>query len=1649
MKKNQKASKNLGKRLASGSLAATLIVSSMMPSNVLANSKREELKDIFNELVNSEKESLYSNSLEIKLEENPIKDGVDITTDEYQSVIIQFQSLPLIEAMEQNNGVATYSLENEINNDHQKFNEFLASMTKERSASYSIKHSYYNTFNGVALEVKGTDIQALLESGVVKAIWKDEVAMTEPEGLVTEVESYDLSSRMVSSTPLIAVDKLRAEGITGEGIKVGVLDTGIDYNHPDIKDNYKGGYDFVDDDNDPMETTYDDWKNSGQVEYYGESSYYTSHGTHVSGTIAATGSNTESEFAVTGIAPNVDLYGYRVLGPYGMGSSSDIIAGIEKAVEDGMDVINLSLGISVIDPLYPSSVACNNAALAGTIPVVANGNAGPEFSTLGSPGTSPLVISVGASSTAIKLETFDVSLLNGSSVSGRLLSKNYEGLNTFINQEFEVVYGGLGYEYELEELDINGKVLLIDRGEITFVEKLTNAKNAGAVAVIIVNNIENAELNVYLGEAVDTLHSVGITMEDGQVLKEAISDSEEPFKLSFEVNGYTTTEADLLADFSSRGPSSDETIKPDVVAPGVSIFSTYPEYINSPEDGIDYSAAYSRISGTSMATPHVAGVVALMLQNNPELSASDVKVALMNTCDELADDYAINAMGAGRVNAYKAVHSDIAVKVLDTTNSLDENEEKIEIDYITGSLSYDRIRKGNEDSKKSLPIQVDNNGTESKNFKVTVRYLGEDELAQNAELNNVTVSVPENIVVNAGESVNFDATINLPKDAQVGRYEGYVILTNSADEAEEYVLPFSSTYVVPGIESIELSRPAVSNDLEMMHFAKILGATATVSVSSPLKSVALYVKDYETKEVFGYLGTADFSNVPGGSSFSFYALNSRAAYFPMEDGKVTENITRSLKDGKYIIEFVAKDLETDDVYVVEKNILIDNEDAQMTLEKEGGVYEISDDMYTAEEYLGQEYEAFWIHGNVTDNSISELQEMGYKTDASDIIISGFVNGMPYLSLPISENGDFKFGIEKSDLRYGQVYEFSPMPIDVATSQNLFKQPRYFFVKEGSPYTGVTLSKDEMSLNDTITATVTTHNLSEGSTFDMTLSYAKGFELLDLRVNSELQKILDENNYTVNIEKSITGTVIKALKIKLSVIDKDGNAVNISGTNGIIDADFKLTYDSESEFYREYIQCEGLEIKDKDGNYADMSFNSTYEGVDIVPTTSTIFVSQLAEGFSEALTIGSYTEDLDKYIWVEDNNGNKYEVEYDDTMAIYLAVNLPVSEEEYTVVSALPGHFRKEARFIPYRTIDGKTVSKVYYLLGSEFYRYIAAGDVNGDGWVDILDALEVEKYYGQNVDYKVNPVDFNFDGVVNQYDMDYIVYNFGQYNEQVAEGQAQEAYEGRTLDDILDNIGYNLEIRLESVSLDKGNISLEIGESDKLSVTLSPETYTGKVTWKSFCDDIATVDENGVVTAVNSGITYIKASVDNGQANVYCYVEVTKDGVVIQVESATTNNEGYEMKVGEEQELEFTVNPEDAVIKSVDFVSAANSIVTVVDGKAIAKSPGTTIVTADINSGSATVTWEITVTEADIEKPEKPEENPETPGDSNDDKNDGDDDSDDKNNGDDGSVDVKPNPNEKPNNNHKLPNTGGRASMPILVAAIVMIGAGIKIRKRK
>lgn len=1672
--------RKLGIKVASSILAMTVFMSIVTPLEAKAyyNSDRgSSVKSL------AEKYKLEMESAATELELNPIREGVDTTAEEYQSIIVEFNSLPLIMQEALNNGVKSKKAIQEVENEHKVFEKFLAEKSKERSQLYTIKHSYYNTYNGVAIEVKGTDIESLLESGVVKAIWKDEIVQVDhvsTENVSYSVNKENSNSRMVTSTPLIGVDKLREEGLTGEGIKVGVLDTGIDYNHPDLRDNYVGGYDFIDNDDDPMETTYEEWLASGAVEFSGSSAYYTSHGTHVSGTIGATGSNSESEFAVTGLAPDVDLYAYRVLGPYGSGGTSGIVAAIEQSVEDGMDVINLSLGVGTTDALFPGSVACNNATLAGVITVVANGNAGPELSTVGAPGSSALAISVGASSTDIKLETFDINLSNGDLLNGRLFARNFESLDDFTAGEYEVVYGGLGSKNELSQIDAKGKVVLIDRGEGTFTEKHDNAFSAGAAGVLIANNVENEELNLYLGESKNRVTSVAITKEQGDQIKASLEEAktnEDVIKVKFNITGTTSIEPDILADFSSRGPSSDETIKPDVVAPGDGIFSTYPEFINSPEAGIDYSKSYSRISGTSMASPHVAGIAALMIQNDRDMTPAEVKVALMNSSVELNGNYPINAVGAGRVDAYKAVHNDISISVIDKTNSHDENSKLIEIDYITGSLSFDRMYIDGENKEKTLGLKLKNDGDNAKNFNVSVKYLGEESLAQDVKANGVNLEVPSTLSVGSGETVDFNATIKIPSNAALGRYEGYVILTNADDSNETYKLPFSASYIKPGIKSLTLSRYAVSNDLEMMHYAKLSGIGAYVEVTSPLTYIEVFIKDYKTDERIGLVGNVDVSSIPAGYGNPFYALDSRASYFPMdEDGEVTY-IRRSLTDGKYTLEFVAHSDETEEVFEYNYGILVDNEDVTMNVNKEAGVYEITEDMMTTEEYEGQEYTAFWLHGNVDDNSIVELQEMGYNASKKDIIVSGFKNGMPAFGLKVDENGDFMIGFEESDIS-NNVMEFSPMATDMATSQNLFLSPRYFFVKEGTPYTSVTLDKDSMVEGENIVSTIGVNNLQAGSTFNFELQYMRSFEVMDIRINDELQKIIDDNGYNVSLEKSIDGEVYRNLKLNLSIKDKDGNKVNISDDIDLLDVELKLVDDSECEFYKEYIQCMSSEVLDKDDNYAEMSYSSTYEGVNIKQGTSSIRTLQVAQGAIDAVQRSKYTKDLNQYIWAEDNKGNKYELEYYDNNDEYVAINLPISTEEYKVVSNFPGHFKKEARFVPSRVVNGEVLGKVYYLLGSEFYRYAYAGDVNGDDVIDIHDAMEVAKYYGQKVDYKEVPVDFNFDGIVNADDMDYIIYNYLITNEQnsdVIEGE--EYYQGKGIEDILNEIGYYDEVRLEELNISETDITLELNDSNnntkQLVATINPENVPNVgLEWKVRNEEIATVDQNGLVTAVNAGKTVVEVAATDGSVRLYCYVTVTKDGKIPAIENVVVENPNLEVTVGDEFDLEFSLNPEDVAVKSVKYISSADSVVSIVNGKAVANSVGKAIVTANINEGQAFVTWEITVKPKDDNNGNEPGggDNGNNPGDGDngnnpgggdngnnpgvdngnnpdDSNNPGDDDN--STNGNGGQSSQNPSISEKPGNNGGLPSTGGTSPLAIGLFGTIISIAGVGLLKRK
>lgn len=272
---------------------------------------------------------------------------------------------------------------------------------------YERIHTYKTVLNAITTIIKSEDIDRLLSINGVLFI--------EPN---LEVKAMGLAPAQHKAPFEVEIDPiyseikaLWAEGIEGQGVKVAVLDSGIDKNHPDLKDVYKGGINFIDqsnpeeykrprDDYDPSETS-PDARPEEAPEKYKETGgpFETYHGTHIAGIIAGNNKN-----GVKGVAPKIDLYAYRVLGAYTGGEMSTIIKGIEEAVVQKMDIINLSLSEDSDLENHALSIAVNNAVLSGVTVISTAGNTGSVRGSVRTPGTSRLGISVGNSNLADEID---------------------------------------------------------------------------------------------------------------------------------------------------------------------------------------------------------------------------------------------------------------------------------------------------------------------------------------------------------------------------------------------------------------------------------------------------------------------------------------------------------------------------------------------------------------------------------------------------------------------------------------------------------------------------------------------------------------------------------------------------------------------------------------------------------------------------------------------------------------------------------------------------------------------------------------------------------------------------------------------------------------------------------------------------------------------------------------------------------------------------------------------------------------------------------------------------------------------------------------------------------------------------------------------
>ena len=396
------------------------------------------------------------------------------------------------------------------------------------------------------------------------------------------------------------------------------------------------------------------------------------HGTHVAGTIggckiegpvkvgdtmldlAPAGANTMG--FLSGVAPGVTLYDYDVFPGMGVGFyqkggsafSHDILEAVELAVIDGMDVINLSIGGGVQGPHDLLADALNAAVDAGVVAAVAAGNSGPGTMTIESPGSAANVITAGASTDP---HYMGITVTLGGSTIGAAIGqfKNYDPA---VTAHLAVATPAQGCTAITN--DVSGKIAVIDRGVCTFGTKIQNAQDAGAVGVLIINNVAGDPTAMGAdGIHNPTIPAAMVSNPDGATLK--ANDGAEVTVDGTTIVEVVTSNADFLAGFSSRGPTPYTfLIKPDITAPGVNVLSSVFNATYEPE--------YAFFSGTSMATPHTAGSAALLLAAHPGWSPQQVKSALVNTADRPVKNSALPgnplssplSRGGGRINVASA-----------------------------------------------------------------------------------------------------------------------------------------------------------------------------------------------------------------------------------------------------------------------------------------------------------------------------------------------------------------------------------------------------------------------------------------------------------------------------------------------------------------------------------------------------------------------------------------------------------------------------------------------------------------------------------------------------------------------------------------------------------------------------------------------------------------------------------------------------------------------------------------------------------------------------------------------------------------------------------------------------------------------------------
>lgn len=628
-------------------------------------------------------------------------------------------------------------------------NDFKAWL-KANAPAANVTHSFDISINAVSVDLNGVSLDLIKQAPQVVDAQLEGLyhpTVDDPDlGLIKAVQAWQVGGGPANA---------------GADVKVAIIDTGIDINHPCFSD---VGY--------PQKQQLGDHRFTNNKVIAAKvfnnrtpTRGYTAqavqeHGTHVAGTVGcnfgtpATVDGVTIPYLVSGVAPRVLLGNYNVFPAHVTNArSEDIFQALEEAYEDGFDIANMSLGGGAKGVSDLVSAAIDHLDRANMVVAVAAGNSGPGYLSVESPGRAAGALTAGASTVP---HYIGAHVTVGGTVYGAAVGE-FATPSADLTAPLAVVLSGTSLTKGCSGFpagSLAGKIALIARGTCSFSTKIRDAQNAGAVAVLVVNSVIGDPIAMAQDGTANqpTIPAVMLSKADGAAL---IGLNGSPVTISAGLFYIETPNADFMASFSSWGPTPvDFRIKPDVVAPGVNVLSSIPlAYCGS-------ASCWAFFQGTSMATPHLAGSAAVLRWLYPDWSSAEIRSAIVNTANRhVLKDWVVgahlgdvNVVGAGREDLLAAVNASVALDPV--------------------SVSFGAVPDG---SGQSQPFAVTLTSLRGTTMTYSLAILGGDP--------NVSYSVsPATITLAAGGSGVINVTMSAVKGAALGFHQGMLTLTSGGAE---------------------------------------------------------------------------------------------------------------------------------------------------------------------------------------------------------------------------------------------------------------------------------------------------------------------------------------------------------------------------------------------------------------------------------------------------------------------------------------------------------------------------------------------------------------------------------------------------------------------------------------------------------------------------------------------------------------------------------------------------------------------------------------------------------------------------------------------------------------------------------------------------